>query len=138
MNRIARPLVLGLISLVAYATLIAMGPRTLSAPASNGLGSTLHSDNLADRYPRQVNTLTALTVEQYTLPGNFNSAALAGETMPSAQELLDLVTPTSESGKDPLFHQTLLIINDLAKKLRDERFKNGAINFETVEVKFNL
>lgn len=55
-----------------------------------------------------------------------------------AQELLDLVAPTSESENDTQFHSTLLTINDLAKKLRDARFKNGAINFETVEVKFNL
>lgn len=32
----------------------------------------------------------------------------------------------------------LQLLNDLAYKLRDERFKNGAINFETVEVKFKL
>ena len=32
----------------------------------------------------------------------------------------------------------LLLLNDLAKKLRDERLKKGAISFETVEVKFKL
>lgn len=32
----------------------------------------------------------------------------------------------------------LLVLNDLAYKLRDTRFKNGAINFETTEVKFRL
>lgn len=30
------------------------------------------------------------------------------------------------------------IINELAKKLKDERFRKGAINFETTEVKFKL
>ena len=32
----------------------------------------------------------------------------------------------------------LQLLNELAYKLRDERFKNGAINFNTVEVRFNL
>nr|WP_293836534.1 ribonuclease R [uncultured Arsenicibacter sp.] len=32
----------------------------------------------------------------------------------------------------------LRLLNDLAKKLRSERFRHGAINFETVEVKFKL
>ncbi|WP_114777659.1 ribonuclease R [Botryobacter ruber] len=29
-------------------------------------------------------------------------------------------------------------LNDIAKKLKDKRFKNGAISFETIEVKFKL
>ncbi len=36
------------------------------------------------------------------------------------------------------FHEELTILNQLAKQLRTERFKQGAINFETVEVKFQL
>jgi ribonuclease R len=36
------------------------------------------------------------------------------------------------------FAQELNLLNDLAKKLNAKRFKMGAINFETVEVKFNL
>lgn len=32
----------------------------------------------------------------------------------------------------------LQLLNDLAKKLRAERFRHGAINFETVEVRFKL
>jgi ribonuclease R len=32
----------------------------------------------------------------------------------------------------------ILVLNDLAVKLRDERFKKGAIGFEKTEVKFNL
>ncbi|GAB3565459.1 ribonuclease R [Spirosoma luteolum] len=32
----------------------------------------------------------------------------------------------------------LQLLNELAYMLRDERFKHGAINFETVEVRFNL
>ena len=34
--------------------------------------------------------------------------------------------------------EELRLLNELAYKLRDERFKNGAINFETVEVRFRL
>lgn len=36
------------------------------------------------------------------------------------------------------FYQELTILNDLAKKLRKRRFDKGAVNFETVEVKFKL
>jgi ribonuclease R len=36
------------------------------------------------------------------------------------------------------FFQELTHLNDLAKLIRKKRFKNGAINFETVEVKFKL
>ncbi|MCC5938507.1 MAG: ribonuclease R [Lunatimonas sp.] len=36
------------------------------------------------------------------------------------------------------FYQELSELNEMAKKLRAERFKKGAINFETVEVKFKL
>jgi ribonuclease R len=36
------------------------------------------------------------------------------------------------------FAKEINILNDLAKKLKAERFKNGAIAFETVEVKFKL
>jgi len=36
------------------------------------------------------------------------------------------------------FPEILTLLNDLAKTLRKERFKKGAINFETVEVKFRL
>ena len=34
--------------------------------------------------------------------------------------------------------EELRILNDIAKKLRKERFKKGAVNFETTEVKFKL
>jgi ribonuclease R len=36
------------------------------------------------------------------------------------------------------FFQELTFLNDLAKKLRKRRFDKGAVNFETVEVKFKL
>jgi ribonuclease R len=36
------------------------------------------------------------------------------------------------------FYQELTLLNELAKKLRKRRFEKGAINFETVEVKFKL
>ena len=47
-----------------------------------------------------------------------------------AQEVL-------ETGKGP-FSEELTTLNDLAKKLRKERFSKGAVNFETTEVKFKL
>jgi ribonuclease R len=42
-----------------------------------------------------------------------------------------------ESGKG-LYAKELVLLNDLAKKLRRERFRKGAVNFETTEVKFRL
>lgn len=42
-----------------------------------------------------------------------------------------------ESGKGELAEE-LTTLNDIAKKLRKERFKKGAVNFETTEVKFKL
>jgi ribonuclease R len=42
-----------------------------------------------------------------------------------------------EKGKGTLADE-LRILNDVAKKLRKERFKRGAVNFETTEVKFKL
>jgi ribonuclease R len=51
-------------------------------------------------------------------------------TYEEAQEVL-------ETGLGP-FVEELTILNDLAKKLRKERFQKGAVNFETTEVKFKL
>ena len=36
------------------------------------------------------------------------------------------------------FYEILTTLNQLAKKLRQQRFENGSINFETTEVKFQL
>ena len=36
------------------------------------------------------------------------------------------------------FSNEIIQLNHIAKKLRDQRFKKGAVNFETVEVKFRL
>ena len=47
-----------------------------------------------------------------------------------AQEIIE--------GKDGDCKKEILKLNELAIKLRDARFKKGAINFDRVEVKFNL
>lgn len=36
------------------------------------------------------------------------------------------------------FSSEIILLNDLAKQIKSRRFKNGAINFESVEVKFDL
>jgi len=51
-------------------------------------------------------------------------------TYEGAQEVID-------DGHGP-FYNELFNLNTLAKKLRKDRFKKGAINFETEEVKFKL
>ena len=42
-----------------------------------------------------------------------------------------------EGGEGP-FKEELLLLDNLAKKIRARRFKNGAISFDRVEVKFNI
>jgi ribonuclease R len=51
-------------------------------------------------------------------------------TYEEAQEILE-----SRSGP---YAEELLALNELAKKLKKERFAKGAVNFETTEVKFKL
>ena len=40
--------------------------------------------------------------------------------------------------KDGLYRDEILVLNDLAQQMRNERFRNGAINFSSQEVKFKL
>lgn len=56
-------------------------------------------------------------------------------TYEEAQEILDL--PAGRQVKSP-FEEELKTLNELAKKLREEKFRKGAIDFETEEVKFVL
>src|SRR3989338_6913095 len=51
-------------------------------------------------------------------------------TYEEAQDIIDK--------KMGIFVEELKTLNELAKKLRDERFRKGAIDFETEEVKFEL
>jgi ribonuclease R len=40
--------------------------------------------------------------------------------------------------KDGLYRDEILVLNDLAQQMRNERFRNGAINFSSQEVRFKL
>ena len=40
--------------------------------------------------------------------------------------------------KDGLYRDEILLLNDIAQQLRNERFRNGAINFSSQEVRFKL
>ena len=51
-------------------------------------------------------------------------------TYEDAQEVIE-----NKSGK---FSEELILLNEMAKKIRKERFQKGAVNFETTEVKFRL
>ncbi len=42
------------------------------------------------------------------------------------------------NAREGLYCEEILLLNDLAQKFRSERFKNGAINFSSTEVKFTL
>ena len=57
-------------------------------------------------------------------------------TYEEAQEVLE-ATARGEAAAGP-FAKELTLLNQLAYKLRDERFAKGAVNFETTEVKFRL
>ncbi|MCA0232605.1 MAG: ribonuclease R [Bacteroidetes bacterium] len=57
-------------------------------------------------------------------------------TYEEAQEVLE-ATARGEEEAGP-FAKELTLLNQLAYKLRDERFAKGAVNFETTEVKFRL
>ncbi|MGR3811204.1 ribonuclease R [Jiulongibacter sp. NS-SX5] len=60
-------------------------------------------------------------------------------TYEEAQELLELDLGSDLPEKvSPELHESLLILNKTAKNLKASRFKNGAFNFETNEVKFHL
>ncbi len=45
---------------------------------------------------------------------------------------------TNIENKEGVFEKELTLLNTLTKKLKAKRFKNGAINFETTEVRFKL
>ena len=51
-------------------------------------------------------------------------------TYEDAQEVIE-----NKSGK---FSEELVLLNEMAKMVRKERFRNGAVNFESAEVKFRL
>ena len=51
-----------------------------------------------------------------------------------AQEIIEQAQTHPEGTAE----SALLILNDLAKKLRDKRFHHGAINFDRIEVKFDI
>lgn len=61
-------------------------------------------------------------------------------TYEQAQELLETTDEQQATleAQEQSWAQDLQLFNRLAKMLRQERFSQGAINFETVEVKFNL
>lgn len=51
-------------------------------------------------------------------------------TYEEAQEIIE--------GADGKYRKEVLLLNGLAQKLREERFRGGAIDFDRIEVKFNL
>ncbi len=54
-----------------------------------------------------------------------------------AQEVLDQI-PEKLNEVGPQLSDALVLLNKMARKLREERFKKGAFNFETNEVRFVL
>ncbi|AUD03242.1 ribonuclease R [Spirosoma pollinicola] len=74
-----------------------------------------------------------LTPEARIVKEWFGRTAIHSDRRFAYEEAQDILN--SNSGD---YLEELRLLNELAYKLRDERFKNGAINFETVEVRFRL
>lgn len=68
----------------------------------------------------------------YKTPGSAARSSRADRrfTYEEAQEVI-------ETGEGD-YKEEILALNDLAKKLRERRFKSGAINFDRYEVKFEI
>ncbi|MFN0050200.1 MAG: ribonuclease R [Cytophagales bacterium] len=63
----------------------------------------------------------------------FGKTVIHSDRRFSYEEVQEII----EAGEGEL-HDEIKLMNDLAKLIKVERFKKGAINFETVEVKFKL
>ncbi len=53
-----------------------------------------------------------------------------------AQEAIDEAQGQGESPLNPEIKQAILTLNGLAKKIREQRFRNGAIQFDSTEIRF--
>ncbi len=95
---------------------------------SNGLCSLRpHEDKLCFSAVFELDTRAQIKAEWFGRTIIHSDHRFAYE---DAQELLD--------GKEGVYKDELNTLNALAYKLRDRRFKQGAISFETTEVKFRL
>lgn len=74
-----------------------------------------------------------LDAEAYVINEWFGKTVIHSDRRFAYEEVQEVIE--SESGD---FSKEILVLNDLAKKLRERKFKHGAISFETTEVKFKL
>lgn len=88
--------------------------------------TVIHSDKRFSYEEAQEELL--MIGESLSVSDNQNAGDIIEESLTTNNQL-----PTTNN-----FNKELNILNQLAHKLRDERFAKGAVNFETVEVKFQL
>lgn len=68
----------------------------------------------------------------------FGRGAIYSDRRFTYEEAQEVLEAEQIEGEDTIFFEPLKKLNELAKTLKVERFKKGAINFETTEVKFRL
>lgn len=95
------------------------------------------SNDLCSLKPN-VDRLTFSAVFELDLEANiknewFGKTVIHSDRRFAYEEVQDILD--AKSGE---LYDELNLMNELAKKLKDQRFKKGAINFETAEVKFKL
>ncbi|MES2518803.1 MAG: RNB domain-containing ribonuclease [Bacteroidota bacterium] len=78
-------------------------------------------------------------IEELSTNNVDNSSVITEEpTKKSRKKKVEEFETSNSQSPIPTYKKELNILNQLAHKLREERFAKGAVNFETVEVRFSL
>lgn len=95
------------------------------------------SNELCSLRPHE-DKLTFSAIFQMTVTGEVKQYWLGRTAIHSAHRFTyEEVQEVIETGEGP-YQQEVLLLNDIAQRLRKERFKDGAINFSSQEVRFQL
>ena len=102
--------------------------------------TVIHSDKRFSYEEAQIQL--TINNEQLTVENESDSVKLTDDEQVVLKTKGDVLEKTEsrklKAESQNNFTKELNILNQLAHKLRDERFAKGAVNFETVEVKFQL
>ncbi|ASZ13197.1 ribonuclease R [Chitinophaga pendula] len=95
------------------------------------------SNELCSLRPHE-DKLTFSAIFQMTVTGEIKQYWLGRTVIHSAHRFTyEEVQDVIETGEGP-YQQEVLLLNDIAQRLRKERFNEGAINFSSQEVRFQL
>ena len=95
------------------------------------------SNELCSLRPKE-DKLTFSAVFEVNAKGEIKSHWLVKTVMHSDQRFTYEEVQEIIEKKEGIFHDEILLLNELAQKFRKQRFKNGAINFSSEEVRFKL